>query len=292
MYKKTDAMRDGITTLRNAARLRDELHIVPRSAMSKHDESPYIIAPEQVILLVQHGYGRVRTLKRLPPCTSEQGHISGDESSSESGEEPVGAVVAGRNTKALEKNGTEDDCSATKQKTTKRDIARFETSRKQISEAVSPKRKAESSEDAGMVNLMKINCDEEIYQWLDEFDIPVPCTREFRARQLVYYDLWSRGYYLTSGEQFGTTWLVYEGAPGDVHAAFLVDFMLDDQVTGMSSLIALIRVAVQVKKTMVLAVVSSDRIEPHYITMDWPTVGSHVITFRGRMNSYCIVETV
>ncbi|KAK5973508.1 tRNA intron endonuclease catalytic protein [Trichostrongylus colubriformis] len=120
-----------------------------------------------------------------------------------------------------------------------------------------------------MIDLRKIDLDENIYEWLDEFEIPVPCTREFRARHLVYYDLWSRGYHLTSGEQFGTAWLVYEGRPDDVHATFLVDFILDDQMMMSTNLIALIRVAIQVKKIMVLAVVSNDRSEPHYVMMDW-----------------------
>ncbi|KAK6016906.1 tRNA intron endonuclease, catalytic protein [Ostertagia ostertagi] len=130
-------------------------------------------------------------------------------------------------------------------------------------------RKEAVCENAKMINLEKIDSDENIYRWLDDFEIPVPCSREFRARQLVYYDLWSRGYYLTSGEQFGTSWLVYEGIPGEVHASFIVDVILDDQMLPPSNLIALIRVAVQVKKIMVLAVVSNDRSEPHYVMMDW-----------------------
>ncbi|KAK5985006.1 hypothetical protein GCK32_011490, partial [Trichostrongylus colubriformis] len=69
----------------DAVRLRDELHVVPRSAMCTEDESPYIIAPEQVMLLVQHGYGRVRVRKGATPSTSKQVPISEDESPSEVG---------------------------------------------------------------------------------------------------------------------------------------------------------------------------------------------------------------
>ncbi|KIH64377.1 tRNA intron endonuclease, catalytic protein [Ancylostoma duodenale] len=89
--------------------------------------------------------------------------------------------------------------------------------------------------------------DDNLYRWLDDYEIPVPSTREFRARELVYHDLWRKGYYLTSGEQFGSAWLVYEGLPGDVHAKFLCEFVLDDENLSPLNLISLVRVATQVK---------------------------------------------
>ncbi|PIO67821.1 tRNA intron endonuclease, catalytic protein [Teladorsagia circumcincta] len=112
------------------------------------------------------------------------------------------------------------------------------------------------AEEPEIILLRKIDPDENIYRWLDEFEVPVPCTREFRARHLVYYDLWSRGYYLTR-------------PPDEVHATFLVDPVSEDQMIAPTNLIALIRVAVQVKKLLVLAVVSPDRTQPHYVMMDW-----------------------
>ncbi|VDM76781.1 unnamed protein product [Strongylus vulgaris] len=108
-----------------------------------------------------------------------------------------------------------------------------------------------------------------MYRWLDDYDIAVPCTRQFRARELVYHDLWRKGYYLTSGEQFGSTWLVYEGLPGNVHAKFLCDFILDDEELSPLTLISLVRVATQVKKNLLIAIVASDSNLPHYIAFDW-----------------------
>ncbi|KAK6013305.1 tRNA intron endonuclease, partial [Ostertagia ostertagi] len=214
--------------------LREELHIIPRSAMSTEVEAPYLIAPEQVVLLVQHGYGKVRVQKDPLPCTSNQTACLEGEGSSVNEKKRAGVDAVERKAKTLERSTQGLGCCAEK----------------------------------GKVSL-QVDPDENIYRWLDEFEVPVPCTREFRARQLVYYDLWSRGYYLTSGEQFGTAWLVYEGPPDEVHATFLVDPVFEDQMIAPTNLIALVRVAVQVKKLLVLAVVSPDRTQPHYVMMDW-----------------------
>ncbi|VDP06802.1 unnamed protein product [Heligmosomoides polygyrus] len=167
-----------IFSKRDATRLEDELHILPKAVFGSEDEESYCLSPEQVLLLVQHGYAEV-VVRSSAAASSES------------------------------------------------------------------------------------------YRRLHQYDIPVPCSREFRARQLVYHDLWSRGYYLTSGEQFGVAWLVYEGLPGDVHATFMVDFHLNDSSPSLMNLIALVRIAVQAKKTMVLAVVSPDTCRPHYLALDW-----------------------
>ncbi|KHJ79614.1 hypothetical protein OESDEN_20734 [Oesophagostomum dentatum] len=49
------------------------------------------------------------------------------------------------------------------------------------------------------------------YHRLDDFDVPLPSTRDHRAREVIFHDLWRKRYYLTSGEQFGCAYLVYEG---------------------------------------------------------------------------------
>ncbi|KAK6060330.1 tRNA intron endonuclease, partial [Cooperia oncophora] len=204
------------------------------------------------------GYGRVRVLKESPPSTSSQNVPFEERSLSES--EHKGAKVTAIETTASELCKEERACIAKKRKVAEGGMDSAENSKEDV---------LGTAGELKIVNLRKLDPDEDIYRWLDEFEVPVPCTREFRARHLVYYDLWSRGYYLTSGVQFGTAWLVYEGPPGDVHATFLVDIIFDDEMLMPSNLIALIRVAVQVKKNLVLAVVSSDNTQPHYVMMDW-----------------------
>uniref|UniRef100_A0A0K0DL42 tRNA-intron lyase n=1 Tax=Angiostrongylus cantonensis TaxID=6313 RepID=A0A0K0DL42_ANGCA len=57
--------------------------------------------------------------------------------------------------------------------------------------------------------------------------------------------------------------------PGDVHAKYLVDFVLDDVKLSPLSIASLVRLATQVKKSLVVAIVASDSHQPQYIKFDW-----------------------
>ncbi|VDM60222.1 unnamed protein product [Angiostrongylus costaricensis] len=107
--------------------------------------------------------------------------------------------------------------------------------------------------------LVSVEKDNSLYRWLDGFEVPVPCTREFRARELVYHDLWRKGYYLTSGLQFGCTYLAYEGKDKNVVSIF-------EKRRAFS---AMPWVCFQVKKSLVVAIVASDSHQPQYIKFDW-----------------------
>ncbi|KAK6742157.1 hypothetical protein RB195_009803 [Necator americanus] len=125
-----------------------------------------------------------------------------------------------------------------------------------------------SKNDSRFIAFKKIDPNEEQHCWLNEFEVPMPCTRDHRARNIVFHDLWRKGYYLTSGEQYGCAYLVYEGIPGEVHAKYLLDFVMDDEEASMINIISLVRVATQVKKELLLAVVASDSSHPHYISFN------------------------
>ncbi|KAK6742156.1 hypothetical protein RB195_009803 [Necator americanus] len=56
--------------------------------------------------------------------------------------------------------------------------------------------------------------------------------------------------------------------PGEVHAKYLLDFVMDDEEASMINIISLVRVATQVKKELLLAVVASDSSHPHYISFN------------------------
>ncbi|RCN30610.1 tRNA intron endonuclease [Ancylostoma caninum] len=254
----------------DASRLRSELRMVVTSAMSSEDEAPYFIAPEQVTLLVQYGYARVREALPdrpiLPPTNSTAEVVT----PSEGEEERARLIAVGRKAKALKRSKMGDGCTAKELRVSKNDLVGIEVSPEEILEVVMELRQRKASdEEEKFIRFLKIETDDNLYRWLDDYEIPVPSTREFRARELVYHDLWRKGYYLTSGEQFGSAWLVYEGLPGDVHAKFLCEFVLDDESLSPLNLISLVRVATQVKKNLLVAVVPSDSNLPHYITIDW-----------------------
>lgn len=46
-------------------------------------------------------------------------------------------------------------------------------------------------------------------------------TEEFGRKNIVYKNLWKRGFYLSSGFKFGCDYLVYDGKPGEVHSSYL-----------------------------------------------------------------------
>ncbi|RCN34296.1 putative tRNA intron endonuclease [Ancylostoma caninum] len=224
--------------------------MVVTSAMSSEDEAPYFIAPEQVTVLVQYGYARVREAlpdRPILPPTSSTDEVE-VVTPSEGEEERARLIAVGRKAKALKRSKMGDGCTAKELRVSKNDLVGIEVSPEEILEVVMELRQRKASdEEEKFIRFLKIETDDNLYRWLDDCEIPVPSTREFRARELVYHDLWRKGYYLTSGEQFGSAWLVYEGLPGDVHAKFLCEFVLDDESLSPLNLISLVRVATQVK---------------------------------------------
>ncbi|KAJ1354956.1 hypothetical protein KIN20_012055 [Parelaphostrongylus tenuis] len=215
------------------SQLREKWRMVAQSAVSSGNQAPYILAPEQVTLLILYGAARVR-----------------------------------ESSKNFGKSGTLDSVlCGPPQMESEQFVDR--TSQGVEAQLAKTQEKVSNDLERTIVHLIKIEEDDSLFRWLDDFEVPVPCTRDFRARELVYHDLWRKGYYLTSGQQFGCTYLAYEGMPGDVHATFLVDFVLDDVKFSPLEIVSLIRLATQVKKNLVIAIVASDSHLPHYIKFDW-----------------------
>ncbi|KJH44894.1 tRNA intron endonuclease, catalytic protein [Dictyocaulus viviparus] len=158
--------------------------MIAQSAVSSGNEAPYILAPEQVTLLVLYGAARVRELQKTSKA-GDAGNIVSD-----------GVLET-------ELTGPEEE--------------KRETSKQSV------------------VNLLRIEEDSTLYRWMDDFEVPVPCTR----------------------------------LPSDVHAKYLIDFVLDDGNLSPLDIISLVRLATQVKKTLVIAIVASDSNLPHYIRLEW-----------------------
>lgn len=255
---------------KDAERSRDEFHIIPKGLVDTEEEVCYCLAPEQVTLLVEHGLAKVRVRKHIPTSLFNKGCITANAAPSKSEQERARIVVIGRKAKAIKRDKKGSGGTAKELKVTKQDMVGIDASTEELLEVVKELRMSKKYQyERSSTNSARITSDKHTYQYLEKYEVPVPCTREFRARQLVYHDLWYRGYFLTSGEQFGVAWLVYEGLPGDVHATYLVHFIFEDHTMSPMSLLGLLRVGVQVNKTLVLAVISSDSSKPHYVTIDW-----------------------
>jgi tRNA splicing endonuclease len=84
-------------------------------------------------------------------------------------------------------------------------------------------------------------------------------ARAQRDRDLLYRALWDEGYHLTGGSKFGSIYLAYRGAPGEVHAEAIVQLLPPgtSAVDGLQ-LVAGARVSNTVRKQSIVATVSDD----------------------------------
>ncbi|GAB5361529.1 hypothetical protein AAMO2058_000720800 [Amorphochlora amoebiformis] len=75
----------------------------------------------------------------------------------------------------------------------------------------------------------------------------------FWGRCVVYRDLWSKGYIVTSGAKFGFHFLVYEDNPLTHHASFAVQVISAFPSLTGRSLSSLVRMTSSIKKALILA---------------------------------------
>ncbi|KHJ87451.1 putative tRNA intron endonuclease [Oesophagostomum dentatum] len=116
------------------------------------------------------------------------------------------------------------------------------------------------------------------YHRLGDFDVPLPSTRDHRAREVILYDLCRKRYYLTSGEQFGCAYLVYEGVvslPQRLRTSRkssckgLLEYVEGNDDISMVDMISLLRIATQAEKDLLLSIIASDSHHPHYLKFEW-----------------------
>ncbi|KAI8145352.1 tRNA intron endonuclease [Fennellomyces sp. T-0311] len=79
-----------------------------------------------------------------------------------------------------------------------------------------------------------------------------PNSKDERLRYRVFEYLWSREYYITSGLKFGGDFLVYLGDPMRFHSHFIVSAKDRNSPIAPLDVIAMGRLATNVKKTFVL----------------------------------------
>jgi tRNA-intron lyase len=84
--------------------------------------------------------------------------------------------------------------------------------------------------------------------------VEVPVTHQINTlKKRVVVELWSRGYWLGRGANFGADYLAYEGNPQVYHAALLVVIKEWNTAISMKALTAMSRLATTVKKHAILA---------------------------------------
>jgi tRNA-intron lyase len=86
--------------------------------------------------------------------------------------------------------------------------------------------------------------------WLDG---AVSTLRDGPSRCAVFTDLWRRGFFISTGLQFGGDFLVYHGDPNLFHSSFIVVVANVDQMLLMLDFVSLTRLGTAVNKNVLIA---------------------------------------
>mmetsp|Transcript_2966 Transcript_2966/g.11337 ORF Transcript_2966/g.11337 Transcript_2966/m.11337 type:complete len:368 (-) Transcript_2966:1138-2241(-) len=81
----------------------------------------------------------------------------------------------------------------------------------------------------------------------------------------IFKDLWSRGFFLTGGMKFGVDWLVYDDDPMMLHAKYMAYIVSWDDFMEPQKMNAMMRLAVIVKKTILMAAWDSEQQTVRYM---------------------------
>jgi len=88
------------------------------------------------------------------------------------------------------------------------------------------------------------------------------------TKDIVFHDLWERGYYLTSGEKFGGDFLVYPGDPLKFHSHYIAVCVNGDEPLTPQFLISKGRLGTNVKKIVLLCSVDCEGVVS-YQNLQW-----------------------
>ncbi|KAK0403939.1 hypothetical protein QR680_017207 [Steinernema hermaphroditum] len=247
---------------------------ISSNAEKNSSRSIYSLMPEQAQVLFEHELIRIRRLRNQLPsqdsamkrkATVKRKHDLSDEQIVELARR----AVQGRKVKALKRKANGEFASAAINRVKPTDIKDVEVEEDELAAAVVELREksaAGASKKVGYT-LPTFKIDDDAYEVLDAPSFPT--TEEYRLRLVVYRDLWRKGFYLTEGFKFGCAFLAYEGVPGVDHSHYMVRCIASDDNVSPQSLISISRVASQVRKSIILAVVSSDSLSPYYLKFEW-----------------------
>lgn len=290
-----------------ADRLRTEFRMICHSIYHVKDEVndtlpmlPLVLLPEQVHVLFDNGFALIRKIKH-----PESGHSSNlnfktfkqmkNEDSETRLRELASKIVIGRKLKAQKRARLGPDASSHALKVRKLDHQIYSAEEQQ---------QYASLLNNGMIldvsdSEMHLNENEEMEQTIQElrlrdlekqkqagysvlnyglpctsdYEIPIspkfPETADYCIRLTVFRDLWRKGFYLANGTKFGCDYLAYERPPGERHSRFMVVCTDVNNSLQPLNLIGVSRVCTQVKKHILLAIVSPGVLIPYYMEINW-----------------------
>uniref|UniRef100_A0A915Q5X4 U6 snRNA-associated Sm-like protein LSm2 n=1 Tax=Setaria digitata TaxID=48799 RepID=A0A915Q5X4_9BILA len=224
--------------------------------------APFVFMPEQVAVLVEYEDSRPTEEMDTEFPTSHSTPVD-DVSLRKKAE----LIAKGRKVKEL-KRQADGAASAATLKVRRCEIDGVEVTASEIDDTLKELSKTDNSFSQSDTWLLPLyDTRDEAYEELER--PPFPENSIFRIRLNTFRDLWRRGYYLTCGLKFGCDYLAYECAPGEDHSKWLVKCVDSQETLSFLDLIALSRLSSQVKKHVLLAIVSPDTLSPYYIEYSW-----------------------
>ncbi|KAI9015991.1 tRNA intron endonuclease [Hyaloraphidium curvatum] len=97
---------------------------------------------------------------------------------------------------------------------------------------------------------------------------PWPKREQECNRAAVFYDLWKRGLFLSSGSKFGANYLAYPGDPLRYHSHFTVTVVGPCTKIPLVDIVTLGRLGTVVKKNRLVAIASEEG-PPKYYSTEW-----------------------
>uniref|UniRef100_A0A915M5V4 U6 snRNA-associated Sm-like protein LSm2 n=1 Tax=Meloidogyne javanica TaxID=6303 RepID=A0A915M5V4_MELJA len=216
---------------------------------------PVILFSEQVQVLVENGFAqicRVNDLIEGIESFSDNGKIDKYEPNKEKGGENLLSlaqkILIGRNLKKRKRALFGTDAPSNLLKIRKIDHLNENN----------------NNEKAANSNEIEICENEELQLIINELRLR-NVEKEINSKR----NLNSYGFYLLSGAKFGCDYLAYEKPPGEQHSLFMVICSDVNKSLNLYNLIATSRVSTQVKKKILLAVVSPGTLLPYYLEINW-----------------------
>ncbi|CAD5229039.1 unnamed protein product [Bursaphelenchus okinawaensis] len=257
--------------------LLEELRVVGsllnETKISEDAPGPISLLPEQVQVLAEAGMVILRRIKTFDgakqdePSTSK---VAVDQEEEDLLRTKAVEIAKRKELKNRKRKVLGDNVAAKVLRLKKSDekgIDEIEVDNTEVEKVLLQLKQRLGSKDEFMVTYY--NSPDETYEELTIDDLPLPCDLEYRCKVTVFQDLWRKGFYLTSGEKFGCDYLAYEKKPGEEHSKFMVYCKRTEENILPMDILSLSRVANQVKKVVLLAVVSETSVAPSYVEMNW-----------------------
>ncbi|KAI6195551.1 TRNA-intron lyase [Aphelenchoides fujianensis] len=216
---------------------------------------PTVLLPEQVQVLLECGFIRVRRVVDFSPRRNCGRSLV---------KPPEAALLKERKRKAA----ADSEVSSKKRKIRRTELREAadevvvdEAAVERMFEEIREKKLKKSTEECLQLNY---DAPSEFYEVLEDSQVVFPSTADYRLRLVVFRDLWRKGFFLTAGHNFGCHFLAYEGSPAELHAKYMVFCQHTTVQTAPLDMMSLSRVATQVRKEVLWACVSDDTLAPYY----------------------------